>query len=102
MNQNNKKLRRRRRWIYIAVAVGLLAIAVVALTAELRPHVQIDPSKLAAVTRGDIAQFVVATGTIEPLTKVEVKSKASGIVKKVFVDYGDRVRQGQVLVGARE
>lgn len=98
MNQNNKKLRRRRRWIYIAVAVGLLAIAVVALTAELRPHVQIDPSKLAAVTRGDIAQFVVATGTIEPLTKVEVKSKASGIVKKVFVDYGDRVRQGQVLV----
>jgi HlyD family secretion protein len=41
---------------------------------------------------------VVATGKIEPLAKVEVKSKASGIVEKIFADYGDRVRQGQVLV----
>lgn len=81
-----------------AIAAGVLAAAVMALTAELRPHVEIDPSKLATVARGDIAQSVVATGTIEPLAKVEVKSKASGIVKNVLVDYGDRVRKGQVLV----
>jgi HlyD family secretion protein len=97
MNQNRKQ-RRRRRWILIAIAGGLLSTAILALTAALRPHIQIDPSKLATVTRGDIAQAVVATGKIEPLTKVEVKSKASGIVKKIDVDYGDRVRQGQVLV----
>ncbi len=40
---------------------------------------------------------VVATGKIQPLTKVEIKSKASGIVKRLFVDYGDRVKEGQVL-----
>ena len=34
---------------------------------------------------------------IEPITKVEVKSKASGIVKKLYVDYGDRVKKGQML-----
>ena len=40
---------------------------------------------------------MVATGKIEPLTKVEVKSKASGIVEKICVDAGARVKAGQVL-----
>jgi HlyD family secretion protein len=68
------------------------------VAAALRPNHQIDASKLATVERGDLARSVVATGKIEPLAKVEVKSKASGIVEKIFADYGDRVRQGQVLV----
>ena len=57
----------------------------------------IDPNKLAKVARGDVARSVVATGKIQPITKVEVKSKASGIVKKLMVDYGDRVKKGQLL-----
>src|SRR5260370_29517552 len=65
--------------------------------AALSPSRTIDPSKLASVERGDLARVVVATGKIQPLSKVEVKSKASGIVKKLYVDYGDRVKQGQVL-----
>ena len=68
------------------------------IAAALRPNHQIDPSKLASVERGDIARSVVATGKITPLAKVEVKSKASGLVKKVYVEYGDRVKQGKVLV----
>jgi HlyD family secretion protein len=40
---------------------------------------------------------VVATGKIQPRSKVEVKSKASGIVQKLRVDYGEFVKQGQVL-----
>jgi HlyD family secretion protein len=50
------------------------------------------------VERGDLARSVVATGKIEPLAKVEIKSKASGIVKQIFADYGDRVKQDQVLI----
>jgi len=65
--------------------------------AALRPNHEIDPSKLAAAERGDLARVVVATGKIQPLSKVEVKSKASGMVKKLFVDYDDHVKQGQVL-----
>jgi len=34
---------------------------------------------------------------IQPLSKAEIKSKASGIVKKIYVDYGDRVKTGQIL-----
>ena len=36
--------------------------------------------------KGDLAKSVVATGKVEPITKVEIKSKASGIVKKLYVD----------------
>ena len=59
---------------------------------------RIDSSKLAKVERGDLAKNVVATGKIQAITQVDVKSKASGIVKKLLVDYGQPVKQGQVLV----
>ncbi len=47
--------------------------------------------------KGDLAKSVVATGKITPITKVEIKSKASGIVKRLYVDAGDRVKKGQLL-----
>ena len=93
--KNGKK--RRRRIIIGAVAAVILVGGGYGVFAALRPNHEIDPSKLAAVERGDLAKVVVATGKIQPLSKVEVKSKASGIVKQLFVDYGDRVKQGQVL-----
>jgi len=95
-NGNNKK-KRRRRIIYICVAVfGVLVLAggVIAAT---RGGTKIDPTKLAKVEKGDLAKSVVATGKVEPITKVEIKSKASGIVKKLYVDAGDRVKRGQLL-----
>jgi pyruvate/2-oxoglutarate dehydrogenase complex dihydrolipoamide acyltransferase (E2) component len=49
------------------------------------------------VERMDLARSVVATGRIEPVTKVEIKSKASGIILKLPVNVGDRVHQGQVI-----
>lgn len=58
----------------------------------------IPPEKLAKVEKGSIAKSVVATGKIEPLSKVEIKSKASGIIKYLYVNAGDRVREGQLLV----
>ncbi|HET9950695.1 MAG TPA: efflux RND transporter periplasmic adaptor subunit [Candidatus Eisenbacteria bacterium] len=51
----------------------------------------------AAVTRGAISSVVSATGTLNPVDQVEVGSQVSGTLAKVYVDYNDRVRQGQVL-----
>jgi len=90
--------KRRRRIILIVVILVVLIGAGLGVYAALRPNTQIDPSKLATVERGDIARAVVATGKIQPLATVEVKSKASGIVKKIYLDYGDTVKAGQVLV----
>src|SRR5262245_56419930 len=58
----------------------------------------IDPSKLAAVEEGTMLRSVVATGKVEPITKVEIKSKANGIIERLFVDVDTVVAPGQVLV----
>ncbi len=97
MASNGKNGKRSRKWVWITVTVLVLAGAAIGVRAALKPSKDIDPSKLASIEKGSIARSVVATGKIEPRSTVEVKSKASGIVKKLYVDYGDFVKQGQVL-----
>src|SRR5262249_2232871 len=95
---NGKAAKKRRRRIIIGSMAALIVIGGgYGVFAALRPNHEIDPSKLATAERGDLARVVVATGKIQPLSKVEVKSKASGMVKKLYVDYDDSVKQGQVL-----
>jgi HlyD family secretion protein len=96
-NGNNGKKKRRRLMIWGSVAAVLVLLIAGGVFAATRGGTKIDPSKLAKVERGDLAKSVVATGKVTPITKVEVKSKASGIVKKLYVDYGDRVKKGQLL-----
>jgi HlyD family secretion protein len=95
---NGKAKKRRRRIIIATIALLVLIGGGYGVYAALRPSHDIDPSKLAGVERGDLARVVVATGKIQPLSKVEVKSKASGMVKKLYVDYDDKVKEGQTLM----
>jgi len=95
--KNGKNGKKRRRIIWGAIVVVALAGGGYGVKAALSPSRTIDPSKIASAERGDLARVVVATGKIQPLSKVEIKSKASGIVKKLYVDYGERVKQGQLL-----
>jgi len=87
----------KRFWIWLGLgAFIVILLAGLGLT-RLAKGNPIDPNKLARVTRGDVAQSVVATGKIQPITKVEVKSKASGIVEKLYADINNRVKKGQNL-----
>ena len=94
MNNGSK---RKRPWVFWG-GIALVVISAGVGIAAMRPNRPIDPSKLATIEKGDIAKSVVATGKIEPLAKVQVKSKASGIVKKLLADYGEVVKEGQILV----
>ncbi|WP_303012656.1 efflux RND transporter periplasmic adaptor subunit [uncultured Bacteroides sp.] len=49
------------------------------------------------VGKGDISNSVTATGTIEPVTEVEVGTQVSGIIDKIYVDYNSVVTQGQLI-----
>ena len=98
MNGNgNGKKKRRKRIIYGVIIVVVVLGVAFGLIAATRGGTKIDPSKLAKVEKGDLAKSVVATGKVEPITKVEVKSKASGIVKKLLVQPSDKVKTGQLL-----
>jgi HlyD family secretion protein len=97
VNGNGSSKKRRKRLIYGGIGLVLVLLIAGGLIAATRSGTKIDPSKLQKVEKGDLAKSVVATGKVTPITKVEVKSKASGIVKKLLVDAGDKVRKGQLL-----
>ena len=85
-----------RRVLYVSLAVVVVALLGGALVVRGK-STTIDPAQLGKVTRGDVARSVVATGKVEPITKVEVKSKASGIVTSLATDINAQVHRGQVL-----
>lgn len=93
---NNRK-NKRKLWLWISLVAIVVAGALVVAVKASGNNTKFEPSQLAKADRGDIARSVVATGKITPITQVEVKSKASGIVTKLNVDINARVKQGQVL-----
>src|SRR5262245_42012268 len=62
-----------------------------------RASTTLDPSKIAVVERGTMVRSVVATGKVEPITKVEIKSKANGIIERLLTEVDQVVQAGSVL-----
>jgi HlyD family secretion protein len=83
-----------------AVLIALIVLVVAGVwgfAALTGASTTIDPAKIAIVERGTMRRSVVATGKVEPITKVEIKSKANGIIEKLYVDVDQLVQSGQVL-----
>lgn len=81
--------------------VGLLAVTVIAgggwywySSASQKPQ---DTSRPVTVSRGNIEEVVTAQGKLEPKQYVDVGTQVSGQLKKIYVDIGDSVKQGQLL-----
>ena len=89
---------RSRKWTLGAIALGVVGAAAYGITTANGASANIDPSRLAVVERGPMVRSVVATGKVEPITKVEIKSKANGIIEHLAVDVDHQVETGQVLV----
>ena len=49
------------------------------------------------VVRNSINTMVTATGTVEPITVVEVGTQVSGIIDKIYVDFNSQIKKGQLL-----
>jgi len=92
------KKKSRKLIIVILLLVTVAGAGVYSVSVLSRPASEIDPSRLTTVQRGDLARSVVAIGKIEPISKVEIKSKANGIIKEIKVQIGDIVQEGQILV----
>jgi HlyD family secretion protein len=93
----NKAQRRKRLWIWLGVVAAIVVTVAFAGVKVLGKPAKLEPSQLGKVETGDIARSVVATGKVHPITEVEVKSKASGIVTRLDTDINAQVHRGQVL-----
>jgi HlyD family secretion protein len=91
-NKSRKKL-----WITLTVVLCLLVAGGAFAFNKLSAPAPLDPSQLGTAETGDIARSVVATGKVQPITEVEVKSKASGIVTALDTDINATVHKGQIL-----
>ena len=81
----------------IIIIVAILAIAgLIIYLATGKKGVQIQ-FEMTTVDLDTIQNSVTATGTIEPVTEVEVGTQVSGIISKIFVDYNSIVKKGQVI-----
>lgn len=59
-----------------------------------KTEVKYESSK---VSKQNISTSITATGTIEPVTEVEVGTQVSGIIDKIYVDYNSVVKKGQLI-----
>ena len=90
-------MKKSRRLSIGAVAAVIVLAGIYGLSTLNGASSDIDPSKLATVERGVMLRSVVATGKVEPITKVEIKSKANGIIERLHVDVDQVVQPGEVL-----
>ncbi|PYR65234.1 MAG: hypothetical protein DMF88_20560 [Acidobacteria bacterium] len=90
-------MKKSRKALIVSVLVLLAVAGIWGFTALTGASTTIDPSKIVVVERGTMRRSVVATGRVEPITKVEIKSKANGIIEKLYVDVDQVVQPGQVL-----
>ncbi|MGA9364508.1 MAG: efflux RND transporter periplasmic adaptor subunit [Bacteroidota bacterium] len=49
------------------------------------------------ITKGDLESTISSTGTLSPVTQVEVGTQVSGRIDKVLIDFNDKVKKGQVI-----
>lgn len=94
--------KRRAIWLpkKLMRVLGILAVLALAVFGYRYMHTDRSEKpevKTALVERGDVKSTVSATGTLQPFTQVDVKSKAAGMVMKMLVDEGTRVKKGQLI-----
>lgn len=85
-----------RIWLIVLgiVAVAIAAILIVKATKSANKELVIRTHVVAEYT---VENTVTATGTIEPVETVEVGTQVSGKVEKIYVDFNDLVKKGQLM-----
>lgn len=89
----------RRRWLRIGITIGVLALGYVGFREYQRRNEPAPEPRFtgAPVEIRDIIEKVQSTGVVEPLTKLEVGTQVSGRITKVYVDFNDVVKEGDLL-----
>ncbi|PQJ81747.1 efflux RND transporter periplasmic adaptor subunit [Polaribacter glomeratus] len=81
----------------IISSIVIILLAVVAYFYFNQNDAVIIEAKTILAKKGNVTTMITATGTMEPITQVEVGTQVSGVVEKIYVDYNSEVKQGQLI-----
>jgi HlyD family secretion protein len=90
------KKKSKKRMIWIVIILVVIVIGAVALSSG--SNDEENGRETVQASRENIVEKALAVGSIEPVTEIDVKSKVSGVVGRLFADVGDFVRAGDPLV----
>ena len=96
LEKGGAKRRRGRGWLYGLALLVLAAAAIGAYQLYGNSAVRIDYTTVPAA-KADLTVQVSATGTLQPLTQVDISSELSGIIRTVAVSENQQIRKGDVL-----
>jgi HlyD family secretion protein len=96
MEEEKRPSQMNKRLIRIIAVVAAVGVGSVAYSRARSTSKEAAPIT-AAVTRGDVVEKVNATGTLQPVTTVQVGTQVSGTIKALYADFNSEVRKGQVI-----
>ena len=85
---------KRKKWLIAGCIVVAAAGGWVLLHPSKHEGITLETAPTSRIT---ISNSVTATGTVEPVTEVEVGTQVSGIIDRLYVDYNDVVKAGQLI-----
>ncbi|HUF51952.1 MAG TPA: efflux RND transporter periplasmic adaptor subunit [Longimicrobiales bacterium] len=95
-----RQMKRRTKLVVgMVVSIGMVSAGGIAVLPD-RDTAAVQAQTF-EVSRGSVVERAMASGTIEPSTEVEVKSKVSGVVRQLYTDAGQYVEAGTPLVEIR-
>jgi HlyD family secretion protein len=86
-----------KKKVLIIAGIVLVLVAVLFLLKPFSKKVSAVTFDTVKVEKGTISNNVTATGTINAITSINVGTQVSGIIQKIYVDFNDHVKQGQLL-----
>ena len=86
-----------KRWVVVSVAVAVVALAGAGVWWFALKGKGQQQYRTAQVERGDIVQTVRATGVVQPMKLVQVGTQVNGPVSRLYVDFNDRVKAGDLV-----
>jgi RND family efflux transporter MFP subunit len=104
LTEGTRTMKKRVKWIpWLAAGIAVLLVVLFwrgtgkEARAEESDHDVLRPVAVALVRRGDINHALTLSGAFRPYQEVDVHAKVAGFIRHIYVDVGDKVRQGQVL-----
>src|SRR5262249_23591942 len=87
-----------RRSLILVIIAGVLVTAAFTANNDRKAKEAAAKYRTAEVDRGSIAQVVLTTGTLQPVTSVNVGVQVSGTVSERLADFNDHVKAGQIIL----